>query len=114
MFHLVHRQGKVASSRQINVEELKALFHVKTWGRKDRHRGSRPGFPDGRPVRRGEATSLVKTVLEFYDGEKIFCYSVDYDPNRRGFFAVPADPGDNNSKIFVVNSSLVNIQFLRD
>ena len=56
----------------------------------------------------------MKTVLEFYDGEKIFGYSLDYDPNRKGFYLLPADPGDNNRKIFVLTSSLVNIQFLRE
>jgi len=114
-FHLVARDGKVASSQQIRLEELKALFHVKTWGRKDKHRGVQPGgFPDPDRGRSSEPRSRVKTVLEFYDGEKIFGYSIDYDPNRPGFYVLPADPGDNNRKIFVLNSSLVNIQFLRE
>ena len=112
-FHLVRREGKVATSREIQVEDLKALFHVKTWGRKDRHRGRLPGFPERDDAKR-EGQAPIKTVLEFYDGEKIFGYSLDYDPNHRGFFVVPADPEDNNRKIFVVNSSLVNIQFLRE
>jgi hypothetical protein len=112
LFHLVRREGQVAESRQIRVDDLKALFHVKTWGRKDRHRGQQPaGFPSrrARPSR-----SAVKVVLEFYDGERIFGYSADYDPSRLGFYVVPADPGDNNRKIYVVNSSLVNVQFLRE
>ena len=105
----------MASSRAINVEELKALFHVKTWGREDRHLGVTHGFPEKKTDKpaTGEVAP-VKTVLEFYDGEKIFGYSIDYDPDRRGFFVLPADPGDNNSKIFVVTSSLVNIQFMQD
>lgn len=112
-FHLVNWQGEVAVSREITVEDLKALFHVKTWGREDRHRSRRPGFhEDGRA--RVEGTSFVKTVLEFYDGEKIFGYSDEYDPTRRGFYLVPSDPEDNNEKIYVVQSSLVNIQLLRD
>ncbi len=75
--------------------------------------GTEPGFPKGSRGRPTDA-SFVKTVLEFYDGEKIFCYSRDYDPERKGFYALPADPEDNNNKIYVVNSSLVNIQFLRE
>jgi hypothetical protein len=112
LFHLVRREGQVAESRQIRVDDLKALFHVKTWGRKDRHLGQKSeGFPSrrARPSR-----SAVKLVLEFYDGERIFGYSADYDPGRLGFYVVPADPGDNNRKIYVVNSSLVNVQFLRE
>lgn len=113
LFHIVLREGQVAASTQIRVDDLKALFHVKTWGRSDRHMGSEPGFPKGSGGRPTD-TSFVKTVLEFYDGEKIFCYSRDYDPEGKGFYALPADPEDNNNKIYVVNSSLVNIQFLRE
>lgn len=111
-FHLVRRQGVVAESREIQLEDLKALFHVKTWGRKDRHMGQKS---EGFPSRRARSSrAATRTVLEFYDGEKIFGYSVDYDPHRPGFYVVPADPADNNRKIYVVNSSLVNIQFLRE
>jgi len=101
-------------SQEIRLEELKALFHVKTWGRKDKHRGhDAGGFP---PAKRARASgrSYLKTVLEFYDGEKNFGYSLDYDSGRRGFYVVPADPTDNNRTIYVVSSSLVNIQFVRE
>ena len=115
MFHLVRRNGEVAVSREIRVEELKALFHVKTWGRKDRHRGhDANGFPRAKRAARGAGRSYLKTVLEFYDGEKIFGYSLDYDPKRRGFYVVPADPSDNNRTIYVVSSALVNIQFVQE
>jgi hypothetical protein len=112
-FHLVRRQGGVAASRIIELENLKALFLVKTWGSKDRHFGRAPGFPPG-DVNRPDDVSYVKTVAEFYDGEKIFGFSRDYDPARSGFYLIPADPEDNNSRIYVLNSSLVNIQLLRD
>ena len=113
-FHIVRRDGEIASSQEIRLDDLKALFHVKTWGRKDKHRSLQPGFPPAERVAKKPDQSFVKTVLEFYDGEKIFGYSLDYDPNRKGFYLLPADPGDNNRKIFVLTSSLVNIQFLRE
>ncbi len=113
-FHLVRREGEIASSEEILLEDLKALFHVKTWGREDRHRGVMPGFPDRSVPPPSDRSGLTRTVLEFYDGEKIFCYASDYDPGRRGFYALPADPADNNRKIYVLNSSLVNIQFIRE
>jgi hypothetical protein len=113
-FHLMRRQGGVAASRVIEVENLKAVFHVKTWGRKDRHLGRGPaGFPAGDANRPGDV-SYVRTVAEFYDGEKIFGFSRDYDPVRPGFYLIPADPEDNNARIYVLNSSLVDIQLLRD
>ena len=111
----MRREGTIAASHEIRVEDLKALFHVKTWGRKDRHKGQEfNGFPQIKKPARASAPTLIKTVLEFYDGEKIFAYSLDYDPNRRGFYVLPADPSDNNRTIYVVSSSLVNIQFVRE
>jgi len=72
------------------------------------------GFPAAKRASKGGGGPLVKTVIEFYDGEKIFGYSLDYDPNRQGFYVVPADPADNNRTIYVVHSALVNIQFVRE
>jgi hypothetical protein len=112
-FHLVRKKQGIVSSIQVKLEDLKALFHVKTWGRKDRHVGSRGGFPPGDANRPGEA-SYVKTVAEFFDGEKICGFTRDYDPSRPGFYLIPADPEDNNRRIYVLNSSLVNIRLLRD
>jgi len=112
-FHMVRSAGGITESRQIRLDELKALFHVKSWGRKDKHlNGVTGGFND--PPPRAWQRGAIKTVVEFYDGEKIFGYSRDYDPNRLGFYVVPADRLDNNRTIYVVNSALVNIQFLRE
>ena len=112
-FHLVRRRQGVVSSVQVKLEELKALFHVKTWGRKDKHIGNEGGFPPG-DTNRPTDPSYVKTVAEFFDGEKICGFTRDYDPSRSGFYLIPADPEDNNRRIYVLNSSLVNIQLLRD
>jgi hypothetical protein len=111
MFHIVRRLGGVAASREVRVDELKALFHVKTWGRKDRHYGSEPGFPEG-DVNRPPDGSYVRTVAEFYDGEKIFGFTRDDDAGHAAFYLFPADPDDNNAKIYVPRSSLVDIQLL--
>lgn len=112
-FHLVRRKSGVAASQAIRIEELKALFKVKTWGRKDRHLGSVGGFPAEIPAPSAE-TGYVRTVAEFYDGEKIYGFTRDYDPNQPGFSLIPADPEDNNARIYVLNSSLVNIQIIRE
>ena len=111
-FHLFRKEGEITESRQISVDDLKALFHVKTWGRKDKHLNhTHDGFVD--PPPRGWQRDAIKTVLEFFDGETIYGYSRDYDPGRRGFLLVPADRMDNTRGTYVVNSALVNLQFLR-
>lgn len=112
-FHLVRKKQGIVSSVEVKLQDLKALFHVKTWGRKDRHLGREGGFPPGDLNRPGEA-SYVKTVAEFFDGEKICGFTRDYDPSRTGFYLIPADPEDNNRRIYVLNTSLVNLQLLRD
>ena len=50
--------------------------------------------------------------MEFYDGEEIWGYSEDGRSEAPAFFLLPADPEDNNSRIFVVRSSLVKIHLL--
>ncbi len=34
-----------------------------------------------------------------------------YSADSHGFFFVPADPKENNTRIFIVNSSVKQIQF---
>lgn len=112
-FHLEKRRAGIIASVQIRLEDLKALFQVKTWGRKDKHLGRPHGFPEGNTNRPVEGT-YVKTVAEFFDGERICGFTRDYTPDHTGFYLIPADPEDNNRRIYVLKSSLVNIQIFRD
>ena len=108
-FHLMSWDSEITSSRKIQVDQLKALFHVKSWGSTDRQSGRRKAFLAEPALT--EAEAAPKTIVEFYDGEEIWGYSKGYQSEAPGFFLFPADPEDNNQKIFVVRSSLVNIQF---
>jgi hypothetical protein len=112
-FHLEKRRAGIIASVQIRLEDLKALFQVKTWGRKDKHLGRPHGFPEGDSNRPAEGT-YIKTVAEFFDGERICGFTRDYTPDHTGFYLIPADPEDNNRRIYVLKSSLVNIQLFRD
>jgi hypothetical protein len=79
---------------QLELKEIKAVFFVKTFeGDKDYH--ERKEFIEGDRVlgRRIEVT--------FIDGEVIRGYTVDYDPQRQGFFLIPIDTQSNNIQIFV-------------
>jgi hypothetical protein len=113
-FHLEKRRAGIIASVLIRLEDLKALFHVKTWGRKDRHLGRPHGFPEGDGNRPAEGT-YVKTVAEFFDGERICGFTRGGEHQQQhGFYLIPADPEDNNRRIYVLKSSLVNIQVFRD
>jgi hypothetical protein len=112
VFHLMSWDGEITSSRKIHVDQLKALFHVKTWGRPRRHGERRKEFPSPPAPVEASAPLNSRTIVEFFDGEEIWGYSDGYHAPTPGFFLTPVDPEDNNRKIFVVRSSLVNIQFL--
>lgn len=98
-FHIEQLNGEIV---EINVEQLKAIFFVKDHeGDKHYIKNYNTSVPGG--------GRLIKVT--FYDGESIIGYTQGYSPDRQGFFMVPADPDDNNDRIFVVRSSAVSIEF---
>ena len=102
-FHLLPSEGGGIPSR-IQIEDLKALFYVKDYGAMRRQVDRAKRF--GSAVPTGQ-----KTIIEFRDGERIWGYTEEYAPNDRGFYFIPADPQENNTRIFIVNSSVKQIQF---
>jgi hypothetical protein len=102
-FHLLPSEGGGIPTK-IRLEDLKALFYVKDWGamRRQVERAKRFG---------GDQPPGQKTVVEFRDGERIWGYAEEYSPNSRGFYFIPADPQENNTRIFIVNSSVKQIHF---
>jgi hypothetical protein len=89
----------------VKVEDLKALFYVKDYGamRRQAERARRFGVES--------PSGSQKIVVEFKDGEKLWGVTEQYSPKSRGFFFIPADPTENNTRIFIVNSSVKQIQF---
>jgi len=112
IFHLESRDAEIASSRKIHLDQLKALFQVKTWGSRGKRHDRRKEFPPEPGPEIVGLGSAARTIIEFYDGEEIWGYSQGYRSDAPGFFLIPADPQTNNERIFVVTSSLANIQFL--
>ena len=62
VFHLMSWDGDVTSSRKIQVNQLKALFHVKTWGTPGGHRDRRKEFPRGEAPAPVEKTDAPRTI----------------------------------------------------
>ncbi|MFQ5878047.1 MAG: hypothetical protein ACE5JH_10235 [Acidobacteriota bacterium] len=102
-FHLLPSEGGGIPTT-IRVDDLKALFYVKDYGamRRQVERARRFGGTEPRGQR---------TVVEFKDGEQIWGFTEEYSANSRGFFFIPADPQENNVRIFIVNSSVKQIKF---
>jgi hypothetical protein len=102
-FHLVPAEG--GSPAQVRCAALKALFFVKTF-EGDEHRTKLRGFVEApREVSHGK-----KIAVRFDDGEVLCGYTLSYGPNRDGFFITPADTTCNNTRIYVVAASTVEVK----
>lgn len=100
-FHLEQLKGEII---EVDVDQLKAIFFVKD------HEGDKNYIKSYNETVPGGGRKIKVT---FIDGECITGYTHGYSSDRQGFFITPADLKDNNSRIFVVISSAVNIEFQR-
>jgi hypothetical protein len=96
------RDGEV----EISVRELKAIFLVKDFLGNPAYR-EKKHFTERQhpPGRRVEVTFMD-------DNELLVGSTVDYDPQRPGFFVTPADPQSNNLTVFVVTASMSKFRYL--
>ncbi len=101
-FHLLPAEGG-GVPRRIAVDDMKALFYVKDYmGNRDFV--ARRQFDEAREAGR-------KAVVTFEDGEEIWGYLGEgADGSGRGFFLFPADPGDNNIRLFVNRSAMQSLR----
>jgi small nuclear ribonucleoprotein (snRNP)-like protein len=89
----------------VQLAEIKAIFFVKDFvGNRERKKVQE--FPEGRPV------VGRKIRVTFQDGETLVGTTQGYDVTRLGFFVVPADPGSNNDRCFVVNRATKEVSFI--
>jgi small nuclear ribonucleoprotein (snRNP)-like protein len=103
---------------EISTAETKAIFYVKK-------------FEGNRQYNEKKKFGIVKTrgkrvMIRFKDGEILVGYVDRYfsekekggslaifsDLQKKGFFLYPADPQSNNTKVFVVTSSLMDARQL--
>ena len=90
-------------SVQAEISRLKAVFFVKTY------RGN-PVAVHRTDIERAGLGKRIK--VEFKDSETLVGYTSGYSPGRVGFFVFPADPEDNNEKVFVVTDATADVSFL--
>jgi len=88
----------------VRVMDLKALFFVKDFAG-NREREESVEFPATRVTGR-------KIRVVFADGEVLIGTTQGYDRSRPGFFVVPADPGSNNERVFVVTGAAQDVAFI--
>ena len=102
-FHLLPAEGG-GVPRRISLVDMKALFYVKDYvGNRD--------FVARRQFDEAQRSGR-KAILTFLDGETLWGTVADGAENSSGFFFFPIDEGDNNSRIFVVRTSLKEMRLV--
>jgi len=106
IFHLRHAGENSGEILEIEISSLKAVFFVKDYtGDKDYQKvRTFEGQPKGIPTER-------KIIIIFKDGENFYGTTHSYNQQRKGFFAYPIDPGDNNERVFVVAPAIESVKF---
>jgi hypothetical protein len=95
LFHLrpLDSQGTV----EIRSRDLKAVFFVRDFAG-DPKRADSGGFVRATP----DISQGKKIAVRFKDGEVLCGFTLTYLPDREGFFVTPADPGNNNLRVYVL------------
>jgi hypothetical protein len=88
---------------EIDTENLKAAFFVKGFNGNKFHKNIYNDNLQG---------SGRKMEVKFTDGEVITGYSLNYSPERTGFFLIPADKKGNNERIFIIRSAVEKVTLL--
>jgi hypothetical protein len=103
LFRIVLENG--VDTVPVKMLQLKAVFFVRDLASPERRRRDKQFSPgdsnrtNGRPV-----------AVLFQDGELLVGYTNSYNPERQGFFMVPANADDNNLRIFVVRKSVKTLK----
>jgi hypothetical protein len=104
-FHIAIWDDPAAKALKVPVRALKALFFVRTYKGNSQHDESRD-IDNANVVGR-------KLVVTFADGE-VLCGSTTGDSSDKpGFFVIPIDPESNNSLVFVVGSSIKQVEWAK-
>jgi len=106
LFHVsVATASAGAKPVEIYMKELKALFFVKAFAGEKQHI-ERNAFDPSRPP----AGRRIK--VDFKDGEVLVGTTTGYQPERPGFFVVPADADSNIERCYVVAAATREVSFL--
>ncbi len=104
IFHLHPEEDARGEAIRVTVSSLKAVFFVKSLD-------GDPDHVDAKDFKGGQAQGR-RVRVRFKDGEVIVGSTVGYASDRPGFFLIPADPQSNNSRAYVVASSVAKVEFL--
>ncbi len=102
-FHLTSVLMPDAEPVEVWVKDLKGLFFVKDFDGDPEH--VEANLFSGPAVAR-------KLRVEFGDGEVLVGTTTGYQPNRPGFFLIPADEDSNIERCYIVMASTKTVTFI--
>ena len=87
----------------VQMKDLKAIFFARDFvgNREYSESQTLTGQNQGR-----------KAEVTFRDGEKLVGTTDAYNPQKIGFFLVPADPRSNNLRVFVITKNATHIRWI--
>jgi hypothetical protein len=92
---LVPHDDPDAEGLEVAVQDLKAVFFVRTFEGDPRYDESKDLYQD-RPL------DTRKVSVRFRDGEELVGHTRQLDRHRAGLFFTPLDPRSNNLRVFAV------------
>jgi hypothetical protein len=106
-FHVVPTEAVAAAkgTLEIRLADLKAVFFVRDFAGNRAYRETKAFAP-------GQRVAGRKIRVEFEDGEVLLGTTMGYQPNRPGFFLVPADPNSNNERCYVVSAAVKKVELV--
>ena len=104
-FHLVPEGRPGLQPLDVSLSELKGLFFVKDFRGDRRHVKSNAFHP-------GHVQPGKRIQIRFKDGELLLGVTQGFQPNRPGFFVLPADPAGNSDRCFVVTAATKEVRLL--
>ena len=87
----------------VQMKDLKAIFFAKDFVGNSEYKESQT-LTSQSQGRKAEVT--------FRDGEKLVGTTDAYNPQKIGFFLVPADPRSNNLRVFVITKNATQIRWI--
>ena len=91
--------------KEVHVATLKAVYFVKDFE-------GNPYYNDRQEFESGKNVPGRKIKVVFKDGEVMVGTTNGYQPDRPGFFIVPADEKSNTDRCFVVTRATSEVQFI--
>ncbi len=106
IFHVMPTEAPQGSKPvELSTQNLKAIFFVKGYE-------GNPDYKDKKEFDSGKAPVGRKIKIVFKDGELMVGTTNGYQPERPGFFIVPADPNSNIERCYILSAATQEVSFI--